>query len=201
MFAKWNKRVGKFSIEKLRNGYPYLSFCKEIRKTLMTCVRVILGLKKIVLTLQSVYYVLKCVENITCAGALSQYNMKLQGENIQGIFEKYCYKVHGLSKTKWIINICYFIYEKGRYGHSKKSLTNYVLHVYKKQENRSISCNDSCTKCKNIRFPMLFKRKTNYTDLSLKYFLWNFSGYWRCVVSANLCGIYDQSVQIKIFFS
>ena len=167
----------------------------------MTCVRVILGLKKIVLTLQSVYYVLKCVENITCAGALSQYNMKLQGENIQGIFEKYCYKVHGLSKTKWIINICYLIYEKGRYGHSKKSLTNYVLHVYKKQENRSISCNDSCTKCKNIRFPMLFKRKTNYTDLSLKYFLWNFSGYWRCVVSANLCGIYDQSVQIKLFFS
>ena len=116
-------------------------------------------------------------------------------------FEKYCYKVHGLSKTKWIINICYFIYEKGRYGHSKKSLTNYVLHVYKKQENRSISCNDSCTKFKNIRFPMLFKRKTNYTDLSLKYFLWNFSGYWRCVVSANLCGIYDQSVQIKLFFS
>ena len=54
----------------------------------MTCVRVILGLKKIVLTLQSVYYVLKCVENITCAGALSQYNMKLQGENIQGIFRK-----------------------------------------------------------------------------------------------------------------
>ena len=96
----FSSEIGGLESLVLRNGYPYLSFCKEIRKTLMTCVRVILGLKKIVLTLQSVYYVLKCVENITCAGALSQYNMKLQGENIQGIFEKYCYKVHGLSKTK-----------------------------------------------------------------------------------------------------